>query len=747
MPSETNRTILERLDAESRSLAKKIDDVEYFYYLYGLLDGLSLTYSMVKYFFDLKYDGHSSGAVEEWLGTSTGVAIAATETITLVTLSLLANVFDDNDQNKFKRYIAIVWPYFRDSMKGLKNAFKGIRSTFQAVGILSGHDLQYLILPVGVALGVISVWNRVWMRAYVKEPRIAKQKENEKILEKIKGSYLHTLNELPNDLGPFKNSYILVKNALYFITSHGFKENVPLTSREVFEEGKDDKDGINKLREKRKKEEKFYLTDEEIKTLITDNGGYTSPAGGYNAEMYETFRGELKLQKEQFESLKSWAFLSAGYAGVVDGLYLYMGALGLTILSPPVFMAMTVCSAIFSVMCVVTRVYEEYEYQRKLEATQARVEVALCAKELESILEILQWLSNPCNQNYFTLNELQDISGRLRSAYSSIIDDTIERKLTDIQTKLDQQSVDDLVELLREVSRSALIPKKNQLLAARAKLHDTGSSSDKIALFIGFRHGLAFYGAITSIMFAVATINAIFLISFPSSFLIAGVVSGMLCMLAFLIHSLVYNAPSISGKNQGNVNDALETQGSIGSLLESIKSPNQALPQDLESQAIKLAAYESMKVEVSPKYYVWEWCEIVRSLGSGFSKWPKLLDFLQNMWSGVENDTETPIFFRIAIIGAVAQGLAFAIRALGRNLGREDAVDVPPLTPGLKSPEREVDRGPSNPKRHSVSKGSESSGSSKSSSMFAFLFFSNTTTDKSTPRSSDGETSEPPSPL
>ena len=51
--------------------------------------------------------------------------------ILLIVFSTLANHFNDEDANLIKRYITILWPYCRDTMKALKNAYKGVRSTFR----------------------------------------------------------------------------------------------------------------------------------------------------------------------------------------------------------------------------------------------------------------------------------------------------------------------------------------------------------------------------------------------------------------------------------------------------------------------------------------------------------------------------------------------------------------------------------------------------------------------------------------
>lgn len=174
------------------SFAKELEKTKIVYALYGALDGLSISYSMVKYVFDILCTNNqqsSSDAMHEWMVSPSGALIAASEAVVLIGFSLLGNVLkpDDGVQNKFntfKRYIAVLWPYCRDSLKGLKNAYKGVRSAFQVANAFVGQDLNFLILPTGLLLGGISVLNRIWYRS-VRNERKGINKAYKKILEQI----------------------------------------------------------------------------------------------------------------------------------------------------------------------------------------------------------------------------------------------------------------------------------------------------------------------------------------------------------------------------------------------------------------------------------------------------------------------------------------------------------------------------------------------------------------------------------
>lgn len=692
MPESSDKSswflFFEGLDAESRGFAKKLDELKFFYYLYGIWDGTSVVSGTLIYYFNIVYADSaksSNDVMHDWMETPAGAALAATEAITLVTFSLLANIFDDNDKNAFKRYIAIAWPYCRDSLKGLKNAYKGVRNSLQAVSMLSGHDLQYMIVPLGLALGAISVLNRVWVRKYVKEPRMAMMKENSRLLLEIKGTALHLLSEFPQEdaVSSYKNSYILVAETLYYIKQDGSFDPVPIQDNTLFT------DHINALNPNKVATLKLFLSNSEIKTLITDNGGYVTPIGGYDKYSCEAVRNNRVGRQSTL--IKNAGLLSAAYGGVVDGLYLYMGALGLTFLSPPVFMVMAVCSAVFALMCVTTRIYEEVDFQRRLQATEAKVEVALCCKEIELIVGTLKRVYSPL----FCPNdaELGTLYTELQQSDNSEIKQQVVELgilLNTMNSLSEQKSAQPYIEArqayiakLKEIYQKEIKFKADDLKEKRKKLRSLATSSGALVVFAGLRNGLAAYGAITSLMFAVATINAIFLIPFSATFLIAGVTLGMACVIAFVIQAF------ISSSSEPLPSADLDTSNGLIMLLASLKQDPNGLaprcePQDLDLGVVKNAVLEGMDVVLPPRSYLTDWLETVRSFGSGLAKGPKLLELVISMWRGLstqEPGDHAPLCFQVALLSAVVQALIFAFRALAKGVGR-DTPDV------IKSPDR-----------------------------------------------------------
>lgn len=189
-PGDDIYRISGRKDAQSRLLAKKLHKLGFIYALYGALDGLSLSYSTVKYCFDLLLGDSklsSSDIMHEWMLSPTGLATTITATATLVLLSTLANCFDDDDKKFYKRFIAISWPYIRDALKALKNSYKGIRSTLQLVDLFSGGaaGAMHFIMPLGIAFGGLTVLSRLWYRSMLSE-RKEMMKISGQLLEQVK---------------------------------------------------------------------------------------------------------------------------------------------------------------------------------------------------------------------------------------------------------------------------------------------------------------------------------------------------------------------------------------------------------------------------------------------------------------------------------------------------------------------------------------------------------------------------------
>jgi hypothetical protein len=548
----TTANVLNKLDAQSRSYAKQLHAAGVIYALYGALDGLSLSYSTIKYCFDVlltNSKSSSSDVMHNWMVTPAGIAVAATESITLIAFSLMANHFSDDDENWFKRYIAVLWPYARDVLKGLKNGYKGVRSAIQVANMLGGFNLNFLMLPVGLLLSGLSVLNRLWFRHMV---------------------------SLRKDM--------MAANAL---------------------------------------------------SLAEINAAET-----LTPEQYAEYRAKVKINS-QSTMVRTKALLSSAYSGVVDSLYLYIGVLGLCSLAWPALIAMTVFCVIYSISCILTRIYEEYDFQRKLLILHAKIDLALYTKE-----------NSVAMQEAF--DRLNEISIKIANGDKS-------KELISEQTRL----ADEMHE------------KISTLIKKRSHLQSLMTISNTSAFFVGIKNGLAAYGALCSVMFALATIFMLTSTAFPPALLITCVSLGMALLIAFGSHSLFQHY-----RHRVKQEVANQPYSRLIDILKTLKSMHKDSIKENLGEGVKKVVEEGLQVQPSPSFFFQEWFEVIRSFFSGLGKGSKSVDYTFNPLQEADNAGhyhDTPVMLVLGVLSSVVYAVAMALRALTRGFGRDpiDKVSLP----------------------------------------------------------------------
>lgn len=537
--------VIARWEKESRDFAAWLDQQIYVHALYGVLDGLSLSYSMIKYLFDLLYANTlilSSDAMHEWLLTPDGIAFIVPQTAFLIGFSLLANIYSDSGPNVIKRNIAYLWPLVRDSLKALKNAYKGLRAALLVAGSLSNTDLRYLIAPLGIVLGCLSAADRLFLRYVVKEERKARTKLNAQLLAEIMG-----LN---------------------------------------------------------------YLSFEQSQTL----------------------RDRILSQAEWKQVL---ALVAAWYGGIIDGFYLYMGAVSLVVVAPTVFAAMAGLCTLYSLSCVAIRLYEEYDFQRRFLITQVKIELALCCKELESRIVFLrkQVGKNP----YLTPEE----QGAFQKA---------------IQVQW------------------------HQLESKRAQLESLVTLSSTSAFFSGLKDGVAAYGVLASAVFSLSAMYSMLVTPLSPLLVVGCVYSGVVCMFGFIAYSLYVNA---SHRNRVDP-AALEFYQQVREMLDKLQNDPAAIAQFQDDEARKRLAAR-IKVTASPRNILQQLFEDLRSFFAGISKGQKAISFLLNGQLALGADAhyhETPVMFYLAILCGGFNAAVFFLRAHAKGFGRDDLDAAPkPASP------------------------------------------------------------------
>lgn len=595
-----------------KQVAKNLHEAAFIYALYGALDGLSLSYSMIKYCFDVLNTNNkasTSDLMHDWMSTPSGALVAATEAITIISFSLIANKYKDNDPNAFKRYTASLWPYLRDAMKGLKNGYKGIRSSMIAANFLAGQNLNYMIVPAGIFLGSLSVLNRIWYRRMT-SLRKDMTGLNDDVLKYIKKTLnwegehcdVLTMEEAPTKKNteniPFGAAYIFCKGKIYYANKL-FNQFVELEAnpKQIA--------NLQSTLDPKPDTRARAVTHEELARITACTN-----------HKYKSIQDAFNEQNAFLAANKYKGFASQFYSGFIDGLYLYMGVLGVSVMAPQLFVAMAALCVAFTVICMATRVYEEYEYQKKLWIGQDKIEFAICSRQLEA-----------CCFEY-------------------------------IQALVDGQDVKTITEKFAS--------KHEEFLGKRTALSEKMASSTISATLSGLRYGLAAYSAIASLLFAAATIYAVCCVAVPPLLIVSAVVSGLVCLIGFTTYSLV--------QNHYNVKKLEEKPKELEQLREWLKQIDKLKKEvdELELADVKTRIAKSAALE-RPQDNIQEFWEVCRSLFSGVAKGQKSIEYIFNSLQEPDEQghyQDTPVMLGMAVLSSAAFSVVLALRAFARGFGK-----------------------------------------------------------------------------
>lgn len=463
---------------------------------YAVADASGSSYSALKNICDFMHANSpisASDALHDLLVSPEGIAIATMVSLGLISFSVMGNLFNDNDKVAIRRYIAKSWPYMRDSLKGVKNSFKGIRSALTVASVITTQDLRYALIPSALALGAFSIVNRIWYRHMIEERKTLMSKNRETI-EYIHGVKIHyNLKEFPTQeqLEDYKSTFIIHNNKITYITKDRVLKRInvnPEFTKNLLEQLNPPPEGSEEPPEP---EERSIIINREIfyKALAAHNASGIDEE--LNQDLLNDFRAGIGSQKQWADKNKTPAFISQTVGGLIDGLYLYMGVMVVGALCPPLFIAMAAISAVFTVLCFISRAYEEYDFQKKLKISQAKVELSICDKELGMLYREIQKKSA-----YATKEELEPLKCQFKEKF---------------------QELQKLHHYLRD---------------------NRQNPSTLVALLEGIKEGMAAYSAITCLMFAVVTGFLLAGAAFPPLLIAITVGLGLLAMLGLVGHSL-----------------------------------------------------------------------------------------------------------------------------------------------------------------------------------------------------------------
>lgn len=335
------------------------------------------------------------------------------------------------------------------------------------------------------------------------------------------------------------------------------------------------------------------------------------------------------------------AYLSVGIGGFLDGLYLYVGVLCLVVITSPIFPVLTGICALYTLACVTTRIYEEYEFQRRLFVTQNKCKLELLALDLK------------CRYSEF-LALLQ---------------------------KEDKDEAD-LLELTK--LKNALRNTLTEFDALRILLKKQSTHTQFTAFLLGLRNGLYAYGALASVLFAISAILILAGSSFPPALLIVSVFIGVALLIGFITHSLITNYARIKvAREQDSIERPYNELVNLNHELQiELEVPAVVLDQTIFNKCIK----DGLDINPHPLSLAQEWFEIIRSLFAGFGKGKNFAEFAGNPLLEADDlgHVHDSNFLRlIALICSAIFGIILAIRALAKGLGRvplgqQKTTSIPP---------------------------------------------------------------------
>lgn len=331
--------------------------------------------------------------------------------------------------------------------------------------------------------------------------------------------------------------------------------------------------------------------------------------------------------RRQTNSVKTRALAVATYAGVIDGLYLFVAALSFSALSPPILFVMTGFLGVYFLSCIISRVYSEYDNQKKILISAAKIELALKAKELERV-------------------------------FATLAQVTVKLQVTAYPNKY----ISTYNKLLQRAEHLVF-----SFAAQKKKLASLSRLSYQVAVLHGLKGGLAAYQALLAITVV------LFVTPFPPGVIITIVSLGLVLLATNILYSVIKNYMHRLEYERQQAMKLKISSMQLTELLIIYQQPTDHF-RDLKLEEITEIITKEMNIESGPHYFRQEWFEVLRSIFSGMGKGLKMVD-LKVSPSG---DSEKISMIKlIAIsISALFHMLIQGVRTFARQFGR-DSHEVP----------------------------------------------------------------------
>jgi Na+-transporting NADH:ubiquinone oxidoreductase subunit NqrC len=652
--ANTTHTFCNKQFHDLCNFAETLDKNKHVYWIYGGPDGFVLAYSLLKYIPDLIYNGsktETAQALRDFICNPWGCAATLTLLAASTITSAYANYMGKDKENPDSQMFYVRWQAFRDGAKGARNVNRGLRNTMDAMRLFSSIDMRYALLPLSLALGIPSMYNRWWNRHMVTIRKKSMDKNEALSQERLDwGRFDQSLTRLPASeevlKKDHKNSYLLInknnreKRRLYYVNRHGEAEDLKLTPEE-----------LNTFLEK--KHRLPHHIDRKHPSLIQ----WQTILPKHADRHFKEFNHQVSLELNQNLDKKNTnhehnnrfkCYLSAGFDGFTGGLYFFMGLISLITLSPEILTTVAIISVVCAVACIFTRLQEEREYDRLLRISEKKAvlisEVQTLQAQLATIAHQRERLHRNADDSFKRDTEEDE------AAYQAYLRDETESDRTYAKIK-----------------------------DAYDALHAISSTSSTEAFFIGLKHGLTSHGTIVTGIFAASLINKVFFAAaLPQAFVVGCVILSCAIILASI--AVVISAAAQHREQQQT--DAATQLRAVNDIIHNIKNSHDThilTAIENETAFAKLCDGTPLK-----QWTFLSWLEVLRSTGSGIMKGPKSADFivltLFDASSHHDQENDHPWLSLTLKIALVIGAIIWAFRALAKYA--KDLREKPGTRPG-----------------------------------------------------------------
>ena len=576
-----------------------LNENQYIYGFFGAPDGFVLAYSMLRYPFDLLHSASKSEAAKalrHHLNSPEGFTLALAWLASLSVWSTYANgMSKQKDPDAKARYV--YWQATRDAMKGLRNIHRGLRSLFDVMQLLQFVDIRDSLPFVGLALGVPSAYNRWWIRHMVTARKKTMDTNNTLSEELLSwGRFDDTLAQLPHNdelEENHANTYLLINKAdeqnrnLYYINHEGKPEK-------LFTEQEDVSDFIkNKAKLKLKLCE--HPTDPEKNQTQPTVLQWNTLLPTQTNDHVKAFTDHIKKKLDDNTTLnqahdnRDACTRSAGYAGFVNGLYLFIPFVSFATFSPIALALAALLSTACMFALILTHIQEEEEFDKLLHVSKDKAEFNLHIKQFED--EIVQ------------LAQINEAVAQSPDEDAHTIDRVALNKM--------QRDANDTAEATL-----------SKIITCFNKIQATSTIADHEAILIGLRHGLTVHGAIVCLIFAASLVSTHLCATLlPPVIILAGVVTSVL-ITAMFIDTVRQHAQEFSGHQEETKTRHL---AALKHFLNTVKDANSTEVLGNLDDHIILTQLST------PSRSIWPWLnriELLRAFSSGLMKGIKSTEFI-----------------------------------------------------------------------------------------------------------------------